>query len=55
MEPMACSLADAAKASGLSRETLYRRINDGALDSVRVGGRRLIKVASLRRLLGEAA
>jgi len=46
------TLRDAAALSGLSVATLRRRAREGALESKRVGGRRLIVAASLRRLLG---
>ena len=46
------TLRDAAAISGLSTATLRRRAREGALETRRIGGRRLIVVASLRRLLG---
>ncbi|MCR5872246.1 MULTISPECIES: helix-turn-helix domain-containing protein [unclassified Sphingomonas] len=54
MEPVTCSVNDAARAIGLSRGTLYKLMGQGKVDSIRVGGRRLIKVASVRKLV-EAA
>lgn len=43
-------------ASGLSRSTIYELIGDGTLESRRVGGRRLVLVRSLRKLIeGDAA
>jgi excisionase family DNA binding protein len=45
------TLRDAARMSGLSRSTLLRRADDGQLKTVRVGGRRLVKVDSLRELV----
>jgi excisionase family DNA binding protein len=52
MEPITLAVNDAAKALGISRVTLYKHINSGAIETVRLGGRRLVKVASLRRLAG---
>ena len=54
MYPITMSIAQAANASGLSRATLYRMIDRSELDTVKVGGRRLVRVASLKALLGEA-
>jgi predicted site-specific integrase-resolvase len=41
----------ASEKSGLSRSTLYNRIRDGSLHTVKVHGARLIPDESLRRLL----
>jgi len=49
------TLPDAARISGLSPATLRRRGKEGALRLFRVGGRRLVDGASLRRLLGVEA
>lgn len=50
------SIAEAAVRSSLSVPTLYRRIADGSLRSVKNGGRRLIPHDALKALiLGEAA
>lgn len=54
MQPITCSVDDAAKAIGIGRVTLYKYINNGTVESVRVGGRRLIKIDSVKRLV-EAA
>lgn len=51
MKPVTLTMQDAARASGLSRVTLWRLIASGQLDSVKVGARRLVKVASLESLL----
>lgn len=42
---------DAAAISRLSRGTIYNRIKDGSLRSVKVGKRRLIPETALRQLL----
>ena len=54
MDPICCSVADAAKAIGVSRATLYNYLNDGKIETVKVGGRRLVKIESVKRLV-EAA
>jgi excisionase family DNA binding protein len=54
MEPLTVSIAQAAATSGLSRATLYRMIDRSELDTIKVGSRRLVRVASLKALLGEA-
>lgn len=52
MQQITCSVDEAAKALGIGRVTLYKYINDGTLQSARVGKRRLIHVDSIRRLIG---
>jgi hypothetical protein len=46
------SLQAATHMSGLSRSTLLRRADEGLLETRNVCGRRLVVVASLRKLLG---
>lgn len=53
--PLTYTLHDAAAASGLSRNTLYRHAQAGALRLVKVGGRTLVDAASLRALVGAEA
>jgi excisionase family DNA binding protein len=52
---LALSVADAAKAVGLGRGTLYANIKDGSLKSIKVGSRRLITVEELTAFLGRLA
>ncbi len=54
MQPIMCSVNDAARAIGVGRVTLYKLINTGALATVKLGKRRLISVESVRKLV-EAA
>jgi excisionase family DNA binding protein len=55
MEPIATSVASAAKALSLGRSTVYKLIADGKLQTVKIGRRNLIKTASIRLLIdGEA-
>jgi len=51
METITLTVPQAVKASGLSRNTLYRYLAAGNIESVRIGGRRLIKADSLRSFL----
>ena len=56
VEPILCSIPDAAGALGLSRSKAYQLINEGRLVTVTIGRRRLVVIQSVRRLaLGEAA
>jgi excisionase family DNA binding protein len=48
-----CTAREACAASGLGNTTLYKLIGEGALETITVGRRRLIKVSSLLKLLGE--
>jgi excisionase family DNA binding protein len=51
VEPLAVGIGEAARLTGLSVATLRRRNRDGLLPMVRVGGRRLIRLTDLRRLV----
>jgi len=53
MEPIFVSVEDAAKALSVGRTSLYELIRSGALESRKMGRRRLILASSLRRLAGE--
>ena len=44
-------ILDAARRIGVCRSTIYNLINDGKLDTVKVGRRTLIKAESLRKLV----
>jgi excisionase family DNA binding protein len=46
------TVAQACELSNLGVTSIYKFIGDGRLESVLVDGRRLIKYASLQRLLG---
>lgn len=51
-----CSVDDAITVTGLGRTKIYELLGKNALRSIRVGGRRLIVVDSLRQMIdGEAA
>jgi hypothetical protein len=51
-ERILCSVADAETASGISRSQLYLEMKAGRLEFAKRGSRRLVRVASLLRLLG---
>jgi excisionase family DNA binding protein len=48
------SVISTARALGVSRATVHRRIADRTLRSRRVGGRRLIPIAALEEISGAA-
>jgi len=54
MEPLTCSVKSAAAAIGVCRASLYTMMKTGQIETVKVGGRRLVKIASVRKLV-EAA
>jgi excisionase family DNA binding protein len=49
--PMLLSVADAAKHLGISRASLYELVNQGAIDHVQLGRRRLISREALARFV----
>ncbi len=52
MEAILCSQAEAGKMLAIGKTKLGELIAQGELDSVRIGARRLVKIASVRRLAG---
>lgn len=52
LQPLALSVEEAGKYTGLSRSSLYRLIGSGELQSLKVSGRRLIRRDALDKLLG---
>jgi predicted DNA-binding transcriptional regulator AlpA len=46
-----CTVREAREATGLSTATIYRAMYRGALDTRKIGRRRLVVVASLMKLL----
>jgi excisionase family DNA binding protein len=54
MEAITTSINDTAKALGLGRTKIYDLIARGKLETVKIGRRTLVKVASIHRLLEEA-
>ncbi len=53
LEPMALSVAEAARVLRVSRTTLYRLAWRGMIRFVKLGGRTLIPMSEVRRLMGE--
>ena len=54
MEPITLTVAAAGKVLGLGTTKLYELINEGALDTIKIGRRRLVTVASITRLVNAA-
>jgi excisionase family DNA binding protein len=52
MQPILCSQADAGKLLAIGKTKLGELIAHGHLETVRIGTRRLVKVASVNRLAG---
>lgn len=48
-----CSIAEACSAAGFGRTKLYELIDDGAIETTKIGRRRLVRVPSLLRLLAQ--
>lgn len=48
------SVAEASRATGIGRTTLYKLIGDGTLASVKIGNRRLIPASALQDILQAA-
>jgi hypothetical protein len=51
-QQLTVTLAQATQMCGLSRSTLLRRADEGLLETRNICGRRLVVLASLRKLLG---
>lgn len=51
MHPFTLSISEAAKALSLGRTSIYALINEGRLETVKIGRRRLVKVESICQLL----
>ncbi len=54
VKPILVGITEAATMLGLGRSSIYRLINDGKLDPVRLGGRTLIRIADIERLVERA-
>ena len=50
--PLLVSIREARRQIGVGHTQIYKMINDGRLETVRIGNRRLIRYDSLRRLAG---
>ena len=51
MHPLTMSVREFRARVGVSQTTTYKLINEGSLESVKVGSRRLILASSVDRLL----
>lgn len=54
-EPISVRFDQAVKLTGISRSKLYLLAASNEIETVKIGKARLIKVSSLKRLVGEAA
>lgn len=52
METILCSQADAGKMLAIGKTKLGELIARGEIESIRIGRRRLVKIASVKRLAG---
>jgi len=52
VEPILCSQAEAGRMLAIGKTKLGELVAQGELESVRIGTRRLVKIASVRRLAG---
>lgn len=52
MEPILCSQAEAGKMLAIGKTKLGELIAQGELESIRIGSRRLVKIASVHKLAG---
>jgi excisionase family DNA binding protein len=55
MEPLTITIDDTKKAIGLGTTKIYELINEGKLETVKIGRRTLVKTASIRALVDQAA
>lgn len=51
VEPLAAQICDAALMLGVQRTTIYRLMDEGLLDSIKIGKRRLVLIDSVHRLV----
>lgn len=54
MTTLTISVSETSKALGLGRTSIYKLIGEGRLETITVGRRRLVKTASIQRLLEDA-
>lgn len=52
VDAILCSQADAGRMLSIGKTKLGELIAQGQLESVRIGARRLVKIASVKRLAG---
>jgi excisionase family DNA binding protein len=54
LERLACSIDEAAEITSLSKRKIDYMVRDGRLKSIRIDGRRLIYMSSVKALLPDA-
>ena len=54
MNPLFVSIKQTGEALNIGRTSVYALIRDGRLDTLKMGRRRLVTVASIKRLAGES-
>jgi len=54
MEAVTCTLENAASAIGVSKPTVYKLIKAGQIETVRIAGRHLVIVESVRNMVASA-
>lgn len=54
LEPQLCSVREAARALGIGVTKTYQLIAEGLLDTMQIGTRRLVTIASIKRLIESA-
>ena len=55
VEPLALRVADACRAVGIGKTLFYHLAKEGSISLTRVGGRTLVPVEELRRLLARGS
>lgn len=55
MEPVTITISNAMSVIGIGQTKIYELMNNGTLQTVRVGRRRLVKIESIRALVNQAA
>ena len=55
MERIFASIQETGSTLGLGRSTIYRMINDGQLEKVKLGSRTLIRISSIQALANSEA
>lgn len=47
LTPVHCNILDAAKLLSVGRSTIYKLMDNGLLESVKIGSRRLVRIESI--------
>ncbi len=55
MKQLCVSIDDTQRALGVGRTTVYKLIQSGRLETVKIGRRTLVRTASIRAVSGEPA